>query len=238
MIAPERANHMTDFTDIERYMLEKMSDSAHDCEHVYRVLNYALDIAGSEGGVDYDVLIAACLLHDIARAEQFADPALDHAEVGAEMAKSWLVEGGCAPGFAGAVGDCIRAHRFRSNAPPASLEAKILFDADKIDVCGAMGIVRTIQYNDVVARPVYTLSPDGDVLDGSNDEAPSMMKEYKFKLEKLYGKFFTRRGAQLAAERQQNAVAFYSAILSETRNCYAEGKAAMRKIGLQIRIRT
>jgi uncharacterized protein len=226
---------MTSFTDIENYMLEKMSDSAHDCEHVYRVLNYALDIAEHERGADYDVLITACLLHDIARSEQFANPALDHAAAGAEMAKSWLLSNNHTPEFAGRVGDCIRAHRFRSNAPPASLEAKILFDADKIDVCGAMGIVRTIQYADAVERPVYTLSPDGAVLDGTYDEAPSVLKEYKYKLEKIYGKFFTDRGAELAAERQQNAVAFYNAILSEAQSCYAGGKAAMRKIGLQIR---
>jgi uncharacterized protein len=226
---------MIDFSKTEAFMLEKMSDSAHDCEHVYRVLNYALDIAERESGVDYDVLITACLLHDIARAEQFADPSLDHAEAGAEIAKSRLIAGGHTPEFAARVGDCIRAHRFRSNAPPASLEAKILFDADKIDVCGAMGIVRTIQYADVVVSPIYTLSPDGAVLDGTYDEAPSMMKEYKFKLEKIYGKFFTNRGAELAAGRQQNAVAFYNAILSEAQSCYNNGKAAMRKIGLQIR---
>ncbi|MDR1329969.1 MAG: HD domain-containing protein [Oscillospiraceae bacterium] len=226
---------MTDFSKIEAFMLEKMSDSAHDCEHVYRVLNYALDIAGHESGADYDVLITACLLHDIARSEQFANPALDHAEAGAEMAESWLLSNGHTPEFAGRVGDCIRAHRFRSNAPPTSLEAKILFDADKIDVCGAMGIVRTIQYDAVIARPVYTLSPDGAVLDGTYDEAPSMMKEYKFKLEKIYDKFFTSRGAELAAERRHSAVAFYNAILSEAQSCYNNGKAAMRKIGLQIR---
>ena len=45
-----------------------MGDSAHDKEHIYRVLYSALDIAQGEAGVDYDVLIAACLLHDIARA--------------------------------------------------------------------------------------------------------------------------------------------------------------------------
>jgi uncharacterized protein len=226
---------MTDFSKIEAFMLEKMSDSAHDCEHVYRVLNYALDIAESESGVDYDVLITACLLHDIARAEQFANPEIDHAEAGAETAKNWLTANGHTPEFAARVGDCIRAHRFRSNAPPQSLEAKILFDADKIDVCGAMGIVRTIQYDAVIARPVYTLSPYGDILDGTYDEAPSMMKEYKFKLEKIYDKFFTSRGAELAAERRHSAVAFYNAILSEAQSCYAGGKAAIRKIGLQIR---
>jgi len=35
--------------------------------------------------------------------------------------------------FAAHVRACIRTHRFRRNDPPASIEAKILFDADKLD---------------------------------------------------------------------------------------------------------
>ena len=58
---------------IENYMLSIMDDSAHDREHVYRVLYNALEIAKAESDVDYDILIAACLLHDIGRKEQFTD---------------------------------------------------------------------------------------------------------------------------------------------------------------------
>jgi HD superfamily phosphodiesterase len=35
---------------------------------------FALDIAGYEMNVNYDVLICACLLHDIGRREQFETP--------------------------------------------------------------------------------------------------------------------------------------------------------------------
>ena len=75
---------------LEAHMLSCMGDSAHDKEHIYRVLYSALDIAQGEAGVDYDVLIAACLLHDIARGEQFAAPAVCHARRGAERARTFL----------------------------------------------------------------------------------------------------------------------------------------------------
>ena len=71
---------------LEGYMLSCMTDSAHDPEHIYRVLYSALEIAKTEENVDYDVLIAACLLHDVGRKEQFENPALCHAEEGAEKA--------------------------------------------------------------------------------------------------------------------------------------------------------
>ena len=55
------------------------------------MLFVALDIARFEEGVDADVLIAACLLHDIGRREQFENPSLEHALVGAEKARKFLL---------------------------------------------------------------------------------------------------------------------------------------------------
>ena len=71
------------FNEIESYMLECVKESAHDKEHIYRVLNYCLYLAEGENNVDYDVLITAALLHDIARDGKKKD----HAAVGSEMAK-------------------------------------------------------------------------------------------------------------------------------------------------------
>lgn len=52
---------------LEDFMLCSMDDAAHDKEHIYRVLYNALEIVKTEKAVDHDVLIAACLLHDIGR---------------------------------------------------------------------------------------------------------------------------------------------------------------------------
>ena len=79
---------------LETYMISCMEDSAHDKEHIYRVLYNALRIARKEKNVDYDVLICACLLHDIGRKEQFENPELCHAIVGSEKAYSFLVSKG------------------------------------------------------------------------------------------------------------------------------------------------
>ena len=125
---------------LEDYMICCMTDAAHDKEHVYRVLYNALEIAGEEADVDYDILIAACLLHDIGRKEQFENPALCHAAVGSEKAYRFLLAHGFEVPYAEQVKQCIRTHRYRKNDPPQSLEAKILFDADKLDVTGAIGM--------------------------------------------------------------------------------------------------
>ena len=82
------------YSQIETYMRNCMHDSAHDREHVYRVLYFAMDIAKHEENADRDVLIAACLLHDIGRAEQYENPAIGHERVGSRKAYHFLRETG------------------------------------------------------------------------------------------------------------------------------------------------
>lgn len=213
---------------IENYMLSCMRDAAHDKEHIYRVLYNALNIAQAESGVDYDVLITACLLHDIGRDEQFKNPKLDHAEVGADKAYKFLTNNGFSAEFASKVKSCIVAHRFRKNRPPESVEAKILFDADKLDVTGAMGVARTLMYKAGVCEPLYTLGDNGMPSSGEGDEAPSFFQEYNFKLKNLYDKFYTERGRLLAAERKAAAKAFYNNLFAEVQSAYKNGKSLLQ----------
>lgn len=215
------------YQTIETYMLSCMGDSAHDKEHVYRVLNNALVIAKEEAAVDYDVLITACLLHDIARPEQIADPSLCHAAVGSEKAYCFLVSNGFEASFADRVRSCIRTHRFRKNDQPESLEAKILFDADKLDVVGAVGVARTLVYKGTVSDPLYTRNPDGSISDGSEGEVSSFFREYKFKLEKLYDRFYTEKGRALALERKAAAESFYENLYREVSTFDDTGKALL-----------
>lgn len=214
---------------IETYMNDCMTDSAHDKEHVYRVLYNALVIADTEENVDYDILITACLLHDIGRKEQFENPNLNHAEVGARKAYQFLMEHHFSQEMAEQVRECIRCHRFRGNTTPQSIEAQILFDADKIDVAGAIGIARTLVYKGQVEEPLYSVRPDGSVSDGTDDAKPSFFQEYKYKLESLYEHFYTRKGAQIARERQQAAVAFYDNIFQEVSAAYTDGVDILRR---------
>lgn len=211
------------YKKLENYMLDCMKDSAHDKEHVYRVLYSALDIAEHEKDVDYDILVSACLLHDIAREEQNKNPELCHAQVGAEKAYKFLVENNFKTDFAEKVKHCISSHRFRKNNEPESLEAKILFDADKIDAAGTLGIARTLVYQGAMCEPLYSVMSDGKVSDGNDDETPSFFQEYKYKLEKIYSRFYTERGKEIAEERRKTAISFYENMLREVGSTYEKG---------------
>lgn len=221
------------FTLLENYMCSCMEDCAHDKDHIYRVLYHALDIAKTESNVNYDVLICACLLHDIGRKEQYENPALCHAVIGGEKAYEFLIHNHFDPQFALHVQKCIETHRYRSSNPPQTIEVKILFDADKLDATGAMGIARTLLYQGIVSDPLYTLNPDGSVADGTMDSAPSFFHEYKYKLEKLYGRFYSARAKSIAAQHQASAIDFYNSLLCEVTSTYSIGQSQLAAILLE-----
>lgn len=221
--------NQTQFREIEKYMLASMADSAHDCQHIYRVLYTALDIAAHENGVDIDILIAACLLHDIGRKAQFANPALCHAKIGSEMAYDYLLSIGWEQSKARHVAGCIGSHRFRGEQAPRAIEAKILFDADKLEAAGAIGIARTFIYQGQVAEPLYAVDGDGNPLLGIEDDAPSFFREYNYKLKHVYGRFYTKRGDELAQARQAAAERFYHSLVDEVQTTIATGKTEMAK---------
>ena len=77
----------------------------------------------------------------------------------------FLMENGFDEEFSRKVKHCIKTHRFRKSMQPESVEAKILFDADKLDVTGALGIARTLMYKGNVAEPIYNVLPGGEISD-------------------------------------------------------------------------
>jgi len=110
---------------------------------------------------------------------------------------------------------CISSHRFRGDNAPETIEAKILFDADKLDVAGCLGIVRTLIYKGQVGDPLYTMNEDG-ICSGENPGDPeSFYKEYNFKLKNLYSNFYTSVAKDMAMKRKDAAENFFSRLCSE-----------------------
>ena len=168
---------------LNNYMLAHSDNNAHDSYHIYRVLNQALLLAKNYKNINYDVLITSCLLHDIARNKQFNDKTLCHAKEGGIMAYDYLKQQGYEEEFCIHVKDCITTHRFRSNNEPKTIEAKILFDSDKLDVMGTLGISRTLMYGGKLNRPLYLLDCNDKIDYNSNLEAKeTFLGEYNYKL--------------------------------------------------------
>src|SRR6266571_9194800 len=135
---------------------EGSEDAAHDYDHIVRVMAVADTIQAHEGG-DLSTIWAAVALHDIGqeRERRFGG---DHASIGAELAALLLKDTPFPQDFIPAVQQAIREHRMTGGIIPQTLEGRILYDADKIDCLGAIGIGRlyciTGRYNQKIYSPV------------------------------------------------------------------------------------
>lgn len=127
----------------EKY-LSKDPCPAHNMEHVMRVYHLAMKLAEGED-VDNEVIQIAVLLHDIGWLREIQDPSgnTDHAIESAKIAEPFLKELGYSNTKIDHIKKCITSHRYRTDNKPESLEAKIVFDADKLETVGAIGIARS-----------------------------------------------------------------------------------------------
>lgn len=208
---------------------DKMTYAAHDFDHVMRVYHTCLSLAGNETSIDYDILIPAVLLHDIARSQEDEDRTgqIDHAVLGAEMAAEILKQLGYESDQIEKIKHCIKAHRFRSGFLPETVEAKILYDADKLDVLGAVGIARSFM---LAGKHGERLFSDTDLNEycaaniGVNGRVKDVSKhssniEFELKLKKIPEKLYTAKAKELAAARVQYMADFFKVLKAEIEGC-------------------
>ncbi len=212
---------------IKKIVEGELSCSAHDMEHVLRVYSLSLKLAENED-IDLDVLKAAALLHDIARVKEDQDNSgkIDHAILGAEMAEKILRELNYDQNKIEAIKHCIRAHRFRGSEKPKTLEAKILFDADKLDAIGAIGIARCFMLAGKYGERIYSKKSveeyakenlvggklDGRIIDITK-HAPNL--EFEIKLKRIPEKLYTEKAKQIANERVKFMEEFFERLEKE-----------------------
>ena len=113
--------------------------------------------------------------------------------------------------------ECIVAHRYRGGEQPQSLEAQLLYDADKLDVVGAFGAARTIAYAVEAGQPVYAPASQRFIDTGEAEagEPHSAYHEYLFKLRKVKGTLHSEAARQLAEERERVLVALFEGLAAE-----------------------
>lgn len=197
------------------------ADPVHDFDHVLRVYRLAERLAIAEGA-DLEIIRAAALLHDSqgSSPQGEGNARTEHHILSAQFAGEILTRKGWPTEKILAVQHCIRAHRFRSKEDkPQTVEAEVLFDADKLDVLGAIGAARTIAYGVLAGQPIYAEPSEQFIQTGikQSGEPHSSYHEFLFKLQKVSNRMFTKSGKALAKERHNFLVQFYKQLQAEVR---------------------
>jgi uncharacterized protein len=172
----------------------------HGPDHTQRVHRTALFI-GREMDARLDILSAAALLHDIGRRfETERQGLVCHAAKGANLAHIILKDLEFPAPAIDAIAHCIATHRYRSDNPPLSLEAKILYDADKLDSIGAIGIGRAFLFAGQVGARLHNGDTD-HLLTRPYTTEDTAYREFKVKMSKVRDRLLTPIGRGLADER-------------------------------------
>jgi uncharacterized protein len=190
------------------------TDTAHDFDHVMRVLTLVRRIGPAEGA-NMRLLEVATLLHDIARTDE-VERGVDHAQVGAERAHAIVQEWGYTPAEAEAIARIIAAHRFRNESPPQTVEEKVLYDADKLDAIGAIGVGRAFAYAGRTGQRLWSEVPaDARATQLVNPKKHSPSIEFAVKLSRLAAALHTKTARAIAQERHAFMVAFFERLDDE-----------------------
>lgn len=201
---------------------------SHDFSHAMRVYNLSLSIAKTKKNVDLEVIKISALLHDIGRLEEDLDKTgkINHAVVSAKIAEKILRCLGYSKEKIEEIKHCIITHRFKGDARPKTIEAKILSDADKLDISGAIGIVRSSCWIGENKAKIYSDIPlpkyikENLVGGKSNGRIKDKSKhalniEYEIKLKHISKRLFTKKAKEIAKERIEFMEQFFGRLGKE-----------------------
>lgn len=187
---------------------------SHDWEHTERVYNLCLKL-GKKSRVDLEVLKLAAILHDIGREDQDRSKGkICHAERGAFLARPILKKYDLPEDKINKIVHCIETHRFRNNKIPQTKEAKILFDADKLDSIGATGIGRAFLFAGEVGAKLHNKRVDLSQA-GAYGPEDTAYREFMVKLSKVKKRMFTLEGKKIARSRHKFMVEFFKRLNKE-----------------------
>jgi uncharacterized protein len=188
--------------------------ASHDWEHTLRVCRLCRRI-GPKEKADMEVLLTAAYLHDIERPHQDVSHGKTcHAEMGAELAVLILKSLDFSEHRRRNIIHCIRSHRFRGNCSPKTIEAKVLYDADKLDSIGAVGVARAFLFAGELGARLH--NPHIRIASAKpyskNDTG---FREYKVKLSKIRNRMQTKTGREMAEDRHHFMDDFFNRLQDE-----------------------
>ena len=174
---------------------------AHGIDHIMRVRKVALEIAEREGARK-DIVEAMALLHDLVRYEDEREQ--ESVEETIKQAKEILNKTEMPDDDKSIILDGIESHSLHSKArkEPSTLEAKILFDADKIDSVGRIGVARWFMTMDNRGLSIRQI-------------AEIYLMTIEQITQKMESRMYTKAGTEMIKEGLEYSVAFMKDLIKD-----------------------
>ena len=188
-------------------------DAAHDLGHILRVARLALGLARAEGA-DEAACVASALLHDLVYRPKNHPESSMTALMAANLVPRWCRETHGLESRAEAVAAAVASHSWSGGGTPASLEAAVVQDADRLEAIGAIGIARVFATGASFGAGLWhPQDPWGE--DRDLDDKAWSLDHFQTKLLKLADRMNTDSGQRLAQARQRTLLAYLDALRTE-----------------------
>ncbi len=176
------------------------ADPAHDLSHILRVCRNA-QVIGEKEGADMQVLLMAALLHDVGSGSKGAKVGkAESVSRSLNTAENFLVRKGVSEEIRRKILYAIEVHSFSRGIAPATLEAEILQDADRLDAIGAIGIARVFLTGGSLKRELYN-PEDPFCREREPDDERWNLDHFYRKLLRLESGMHTETARAMAGER-------------------------------------
>ena len=181
--------------DLVRKEYQQFNEHSHGWDHIQRVIKNCT-IINRDGKADVTILYPACLLHDLGRMDGTEE---DHSN-SIKKSEKLLIQSGYTEIERKKIIDCILCHSVNSQKKPVTIEEKILFDADKLDSYGHIGVTR-----------FFTLAGEQK---WSLQESVDTAFERITKLSDIGG-FYTKEAERIGLSKAKRAFVFYYYLFKE-----------------------
>jgi uncharacterized protein len=182
-------------------------EPAHDFQHIMRVYKNA-KLIGQLEGANMEILLLAVLLHDLIVYPKGSARSSRSSEDSADVAENILQSYGYSKDKINRISYCIRMHSYSKRLVPASLEGRILQDADRLDALGAIGIARTFSVGGLEKRSFYNADDPFCRSSRKLDDKQWTLDHFQRKLLKLKNLMHTRTAKKIAQERTKFMMLF------------------------------
>jgi len=108
----------------------------------------------------------------------------------------------------------VRRHRYRGRFAPQTIEEKIIYDADKLDSLGCIGIGRAFHFAGRIGARLHN-TEDEAVNSLAYSHEDSAYREYLVKLRHVPEKMLTQSGREMAKERAVRMHDFFDRLNQE-----------------------
>lgn len=200
-------------TEVARQWAAHPADGAHDLGHLRRVWARARLIAMDEA-CDLEILLPAAFFHDLVNLPKSHPERERASQLSAEAACHFLRSDGFLESKLSAVGHAIAAHSFSANITPATPEARVLQDADRLEALGAIGIARMFHVAGALGGDLFDANDPMAQHRALNDRAFAL-DHIETKLLKIVDTMQTAPGRAMAEERADWMLSFRTRLLSE-----------------------